>query len=227
MSSVDVYRFGLIAVLLSLTGCATQAQKQSKTMETQWEHAASEQKLCKAELERSDAHQRIKDILILKPNDPNAVTKMTIERYATKQEKENLLAWNQHKSTCNKQFIENLGDVHLEFAMLAAKWSAEDDALLVHILKDKLTLGGANEVRHTRFSERNAQGLEVGKRVDQQFQNAHQSEMQRRQEAAATMQQWSYQQQLLEQNRKLLNSANSPTTTNCRSLGNTINCTSY
>jgi hypothetical protein len=68
---------------------------------------------------------------------------------------------------------------------------------------------------------------EVAQRMGAELDARHRQEMAQRAAAAQAFSQSMYQQQLLNQNQQIINSANRPVTTNCNRFGNTTNCTSY
>ena len=210
----------LSAICIFVSACATQAQQQYKAMEAQLSHTIEGSKKCGADLQNEDAYQRSAQIFILGANDPDAVKKMTIERFATQSEKNDLMHLTSLQSSCRKMNLDNIGNVHSDFVTLLAGWYAENDEIIVNIVRDNMTIADANEVLNKRFSRRQHEWNSVASNVTKQLQGAHQSEMQERQRAAAALQQWNYQQQMI-------NSLNRPTTTNCHQFGNNINCTSY
>jgi hypothetical protein len=214
----------LIAICISLlTACATQAQKQAQNLVNQLKYAQTEALTCTATIEKSDVYKRADQFLIMKPNDPDAIKKMTIDRFATDSEKDDLLQVHSLASVCRKQMLENLEKAHPDYAALMASFAAQNDEILVHIMKSEITLGKANEAKNKLFPEVEIEWNAVSKNITQQLDNAHQYELQSRQRAAAAMQQWSYQQQVINS----LNRPPAPVMTNCQQFGNSINCQSY
>ena len=211
--------------ILLLTACATQAQKQLQNMTSQLNYTTAEAEKCIAQIKKEDVYLRANQFAILDLNDPDAVIKMTIDRFATESEKNDLLQLHSLITVCRKQILENLAKVHPDFTALMAKAFAEGDENLVHIMKNDMTLGEANEVTNKRLSDFQSEWNSVAKNIAQQLNSAHLSELQDRQRAAAAMQQWSYQQQLINSlNRPVINK---PVMTNCQQFGNTVNCQSY
>ena len=196
-------------------------------MVTQLNYTNAEAQKCFSEIEKEDVYLRANQIFILAPNDPDAVNKMTLDRFATESEKNDLLHLHSLSSVCRKTYLENLAKVHPDFTALVAKQYAERDETLVYIMKNAMTIGEANEVTNKRLSNLQSEWNSVATNIIQQLDSAHQSELQNRQRAAAAMQQWNYQQQQLLQNQQLINSVNRPIMTNCSYIGNNINCLSH
>ena len=69
--------------------------------------------------------------------------------------------------------------------------------------------------------------LVAAQQIDGQLQNQHAHEVQQRQRAAAALQQWSYQQQVLANQRAAVNAMNAPKTINCQYVGNTAQCQQF
>ena len=215
------------AFTLLVAACATQAQKQAQIITSQLNYTNAEAEKCIAQIKKEDVYLRVNQFAILDLNDPDAVIKMTIDRFATESEKNDLLQLHSLITGCRKQILENLAKVHPDFTALMAKKFAEADENLVYIMKNDMTLGEANEVTNKRLSDLQSEWNSVAKNIAQQLESANQSELLNRQRAAAAMQQWSYQQQLLLQNQQLINSVNRPIMTNCNYIGNSINCLSH
>lgn len=217
--------FSAAFFILLLTACATQAQKQAQNLVNQVNYAKTEAEKCISQVQKKDVYTRVDQFLILSPNDPHAIEKMTIDRFATEGEKNDLLQLHSLLFVCRKEYLENLTKAHPDFAAVVANALAQSDENIVHIMKNEMTLGRANEEKNKILSAAQNKWNSVAANITQQLNSAHLSELQNRQRAAAAMQQWSYQQQLLNSlNRPVIHA---PVTTNCHQFGNTINCQSY
>jgi len=217
----------LIVIVFLLAGCATQAQIQYKQMSSNMDKTRNESDTCYYKAEASDAYQKINRIYILDENDPKALKKMMINRYASKEEKEGFLELNAIITPCRGIALQGLSKVHPDFVTLYSKWYAENDGLIVQVLKGKITIGEANEIVNKWSAKRDGQYNDVSNGISRQLEGAHQSEIENRKRAGAALQRWSFQQQQILQNQQMINAVNKPRTTNCSYIGNTVSCRSY
>lgn len=108
-----------------------------------------------------------------------------------------------------------------------SKWYAKADENTLAFIQNKIAIGEYNTIEHKDIAVRREKLNEGVANINQQLNQSHSYQLSQRQAAARSLQQWSYQQQLLQQNQQMINSINRPTTTNCRYVDSTINCTSY
>ena len=90
-----------------------------------------------------------------------------------------------------------------------------------------MTIGEYNTAKRARNMEEASDYRRVENQINKRLDQSHEAEMANRRAAAQSLQQWSYQQQLLHQNQQMINSINRRTYTNCNYYGNTIRCTSF
>lgn len=226
--------FTIVALALVLSACATQAQRQLQQTANQLTVANDAATACYNKIKSVEAFQRLSKRFIMKKDEPGKLTKMAIEDYASKQEKEALIAYSAIEQECRSVALQEYGKVHPEYVILAAKLFTAMDGTRVKILKDEITVGKANQEAAQRRTEFDGEWHQIGQRITSQLQSAHQYEMQRRQAAAQALQTWSYQQeqlnyqrQQLYNQRQTINSLNRPIMTNCAYFGSTLSCTSY
>ena len=214
--------------LYVLVGCATQAQKLSQQMTKTFDETSQKSAECyqKAEATNHDAYSVTKEIL-LSQNDPKALQKMSINGYLTESEKENILVVRELESNCRVIAVEGMANVHPNYVAYLSKWYAKADENTLALIQNKIAIGEYNTIEHKDIAVRREKFNEVVANIYQQLNQSHSYQLSQRQEAARFLQQWSYQQQQLQQNLQMINSINRPTTTNCRYVGSNISCTSY
>ena len=227
MRHSSVSRFWTIASMLAVMGCTPQAQREVQHIETELKYATTENASCQAWLKQTDVYQHLNKSFILQENDSEAANKVLIERYPYDSEKAELLRLNNLAAGCRKNNLENFGQIHPEFVALLAKWYAEDDALLVELLRDRLTIGHANEIVSTRLAARRSESKAVGATITQQLETSYQSGMADRRRAATALQQWNQQQQLVLQQQKRISPGDITRLTTCIYQGDRISCTTY
>ncbi len=123
--------------------------------------------------------------------------------------------------------IEGIGKVHPVFVSLLAKWEAENAEMLLKVIKNQMTIGEWNTAHNRMLATRNREWAHIETQIVQQLETAHAYEIQQREAAASALQQWAYQQQLLQQNQQVINSLNRPTFVNCQYDGDFVQCTGF
>jgi len=219
--------FLLSVAALLLSACATQAQLQYQQMSTNMEQTKNVTDACQANMEKNDAYQRLAQTLILKDNDVEALKKMMINRYATKEEKEDLIEVYALLESCRSIVLKGMEKVHPDYVALYSSFFAEDDEISLRLLKDEITIGRANELYEKMLVELIEKHTAVAKALGKWLDDSHYAEMEIIQRNSAALQQTLYQQQLLRQNQQAINAARQPVRTNCNAWGNSINCRSY
>ena len=227
MRHSGVSRFWTFASVLALVGCTLQPQKEVQHIESQLKYATSENATCQAWLKESDVYQRLNKTFIVHGDDSEAANKIIIDRYPYDSEKADLLDLNNLAAVCRKNDLENFGHIHPDFVTLLAQWYAEDDALLVELLRDRLTIGQANKIVYTRHAARHSESQTMGSTITKDLETSHQSGMSDRQRAATALQQWNHEQQLILQQRERISPGDMTRLTTCTYLGDNISCTTY
>jgi hypothetical protein len=217
----------LYFLALFVGGCATQAQIQLQQMQQQTDEVDIRANACFQQARASDVGQRLLQILVGDESDTPALQKALINRVASEREKNDLIDFRTMQQPCRTQIIEGFSKVHPLLVNVWAKIFAENDEMVLKILKGEITIGDANAWSLKMSPLRLQAFTEVSMQINQELRNAHAFELQQRAAAALSLQQWAYQEQLLQQHQQVINSLNRPTYTNCRFIGNNVNCTSY
>lgn len=208
-------------------GCTLQVKKELQQIETQLKYATSENATCQAWLKESDVYQRLNKSFIVYGDDWEAANKIIIERYPYDSEKADLLRLNNLAAVCRKNNLENFGRIHPDFVALLAQWYAEDDALLVELLRDRLTIGHANKIVYIRLSARHSASQTVGSTITQQLETSRPAEIADRQRAATALEQWNHEQRLILQQRQRISPGDMTRLTTCTYHGESISCKTY
>jgi len=226
-----MYKLQIILTLViatHFTGCATQtqAQKQFEYMDETFTVAIYEKNQCVDEVKNSypEIWVSMDALFITKSNDPKVVQKMAIERYMTEPEKVDYLKIREALAPCKAAVLEGMSRIHPDLVTFRAKWYAKSDEETLALIQDKVTIGEHNVAKHKNITKRNREQQNISNNIFQQLSQSHYSEVANRQAAVRSLQQWSYQQQLLLQNQQMINSINRPTVMNCSYFGNGMRC---
>jgi len=225
----------LILAFLSLyilSGCATTApttaQIQYNRLIAQVKSTEEAFKKCFAPIKSSPLYRRLEERFIMDPDDPRLLEKLTITGYATEQEIKDILEYYAMGKPCEKQVLEGMEQVHPEFRTLFAKYITEDYMDMAKVIKKELTVAETNQRSLDRANRARAETSQLGQRIMAQLNQSHQSQVAERQRAQerseAAYRQWSYQQQLLANQRRALRNQERELNKRCIGVGNTLNC---
>jgi hypothetical protein len=125
---------------------------------------------------------------------------------------------------CRKVFLAGASKTHPRIMVAMITMYAEFDKLWAEVTGRKLTWGTFNQRRKDISTRGTAAVAQAELEITAQLQNQHQFEMEQRHRAAAAMDQWMYQQQVLANQRLAISQASAPrmTTINCSYGGTTI-----
>lgn len=142
---------------------------------------------------------------------------LTIKATPTDAEVESLIAHYTDEQECRRLTLEGLASIHPALVTWQSGCYARSDAALVRLVRQEVTYGDHNAAALDRFQRCRSELFETAQAIDAQTANAHAYEMQQRQNAARALQQWSYQQSIVQ-------SLNRPRMTNCTYNGPFLNC---
>lgn len=222
-----VSRLCSTAVALTVLGCAIPGARDTRHIEAELKYASSESAVCQGWLRQSDVYRHLSNTFILHGDQSDAENRMAIERNASDSEKADLLKLHDRAAVCRRNNLENFGRVHPDFVALLAAWYSEDDALLVELLADRVSVGQANRVVHARLSARQAESQTVAATITEQLETSSRPATANRERAIRALQAWNREQRRILQYRQRISPADAGGLTNCTYAGDDISCTSY
>jgi hypothetical protein len=212
--------------LLGVAGCATAAQQESARLTQTNAEGVKAATACFDRVKASEPYQALKDKF--GGDGQSSLAMKTNAEKATPAEARLVLALHQeYLMPCRKMNLENFGKVHPSIAMALAENYTKADANYAALVTYKETWGEF-------VTERDALGVQLQARlasasaaINRDLNASHNTEVAQRQAAAAALQNWAYQQQVLLQNQQAINAANRPRMTNCQYVGTYLNCTTF
>lgn len=216
-----------LLVLTVLTGCATQAQQKYRQLEMQYLSALRSMNSCVQPVMETSVVRRLSERFLFDGNDPRTVEKFTLKTFVTEQEAKDLMDFSVLIKPCDKLAIEDFSKIHPEYVASLARMFAEADADLAKAINKELTIGDVNQRTVDRGNRSQVEFSQIGQRIESQLDQAHQYELTQRQIAAQTLRTWAYQQQVLNNQQRLINATKRPITTNCQYIGSSLHCTQY
>lgn len=241
----------LSIVLLSaiLTGCVTpgpvvpaktQTQIDAEQVAEKFKVGKSKHDSCKETQKASPTYIRFRSEIISDPTDANRFNLITNSAYPTSEQVEFLKRAMPEITQCRKYRLEATTGTPI--------WSVEMkminslDDLYIKLMKQEVTIGEANTRALQIYREVEAEWNKALDGMREKFHRDQNDEIQARRQAAAAMLPYLMQQQQQQQNLLLLQQQSmyqqqmqsiinnkpvltSPSTTNCTTFGNQINCT--
>lgn len=210
----------LLALLLA--GCATphptQSQVEARRILQERDQTVRITRDCKARVESSDAWQSLGGKMAPAFGEP-LLEQRLLETRPTARERASILSVQGELAGCRKRIIESAGAAHPSYAGVLADAYAESDAALVVLLKSG-TWGQYAEARARIVAESNGRQRQVAQEIAADLKRGDAEELKRRQQAAASFRQWTYQQQVL-------NAMSGPKVTTCDVVGSLVTCSTY
>jgi hypothetical protein len=222
----------LLAPLL-LTACATTAQRQGNYMLQVQADTISQARACIDEVSQRAEFAHLKTKLFL--DSSGASTPLEYLSGNTRPTKSDISdVYNLHAAIqpCRKIYLEGAGKIHPAVVTIFVNSYADSNKLWVEFASGRMTWGEFNQRRADISRQVNQQINEARTMIASQLQNQHQFEMAQRQRAIESLQQWAYQQQVLENQRLAIMAeghaaaiASRPITCNFNQMGpNSMTC---
>jgi len=130
-------------------------------------------------------------------------------------------------SPCRKLILEAAALFTAAQVAAVADWFAQTDAVYVKLAQGNLTWGQAVQALSDSERQMMARSAQIDAEMRRNLAQSHNAEIARRQQAAAALSNYVYQQQVLIQNQQMIDAANRPRVTNCQYVGAYLNCTTY
>jgi hypothetical protein len=230
---------------LNFVGCQTMQQQSNKT-QGQMErdrvvdninNGAAAFKVCMSEIVVNQICKRFSEEIVFENADSaNKFALLTNNNKPTAEQIELIKEAIPFITKCRAKSIESLTGTPLLTGRL--KYFNTLDEMYIKLAKGEISIGAANETKSKAIAQGKIDWANAWNDLDARFREMHDSEVSGRRQAAAAMlpylmqqqqnqqfqQQMQYQQQMqnIISNRPVMTS---PTTTNCSTIGNQINCT--
>jgi hypothetical protein len=210
----------LLLLALLASGCATGAQRQANYLAQTTVDTRSQANLCINEIYQRPEFAHLKTKMFLEPGN---VTSAPLEYLSdkTRPSKSDIAdVYKLHAALqpCRKAYIEGVGRVHPAYVTILVNSYSEADKLWVDFASGRVTWGEFNQRRADLGRQLAQQSNEVATMIASQLQNEHQFEMAQRQRAIESLQQWAYQQQVLE-NQRIAGMSAAASTLSCHYVG--------
>jgi hypothetical protein len=216
---------GALASLL-LVAC-TGAQITSLRMQKAADETRVAGDQCFGGIASNTAYDPLRARMAPRPDDAS-LQMLTDQHKPTKREIALLYQLHGDIQQCRSVVLAKMANVHPLFVQIEVEAFAESDKIWAEFTRGNTTWGDFNQRRKALSAQRSGRFVAADAQIASNLENQHQNELAHRQRAAAAMQQWSYQQQQLANQRALIDAVNAPrsTTINCNYYGNSAQCRS-
>jgi hypothetical protein len=206
------------AVVVALSGCATQAQMQFEVIKTGKQAIGAQLKICLDAVRKSPELASLQTHPLL---DKGTVTlqQLSDQSLATPTEVQAILAVHPRMKQCANAAINGVAQTEPSVAPILTAAFARDEDDVLALTQRKITWGDYARRDRDRTNETKAAFQAGEQQIVAGLQREHQAEMAERQRAADALAEWALTQQMI-------NAANRPVVTNCNAFGNMVNCIS-
>jgi hypothetical protein len=230
MSRLSGWLFNLL--IIALLGCTTAAQDKAAYMRQNLPSAIQKGSVCFRGINDNPKYQHIVERMAVKNLRNPSLSQLTDEGFVEDEEIILIVSMHNEMADCREQAVKAHMDVNPGIIpILTQSWQAAD-VVWADLITRTITFGEANKKRSAIVSDFS---LKINAQMDHLYRDlaaAHYAEVQQTQAAFSALAQWSQQQQMLMQNQQFINAVNRnaisrPVITNCYSVGNSVQCTSY
>jgi len=205
-------------VLLLISGCATQAQRQYQAMATNNKEVIAQFVSCATAVANAPEAVPIRAHVPLRATEAT-LSQLSDASHASKPEIDAIVDLHPRIKECEQAVLNGFLQSTPSFIpILTSSFNrGEDDVLL--LIQQKITWGEYNKRRRDRATEVQAEIQSASQQIISGLQHQHETELAQRQRAAEALAQWAQTQQMI-------NAMGRPVITNCNQFGGAVNCVS-
>ena len=216
------------------TGCATQAQYESKNLRKIAGDTRAKADACFVELDKNPSVQITYKNIVAKPVDENYAAnkyELTASKQFLNQElQNNFITYLIENDKCEKIFRDGAADFNLGIYRILLSTNEKLDLISQDLIDQKITIGEYNKQRIAIRAAARQNIMLTQEQMNNNLNNRHAAEIEKRdrewRESYNRLIEINLREREIEA-RKVVPSTPRTTTTNCYTIGNTLNCTSY
>jgi hypothetical protein len=220
-------RLWSIALLLIIGGCQTAAQQESLRLSATDKATVVATRSCITDVIFKPAYSELRARLHFNPDGSPSLAQLSDRDTPTDEDVANLYSAHDELQPCRKIALEGAGQIHPLYVALLAENFRRTDEIFLGLARRESTWGQANVAIQQLQAWGKQQQAEMSAEIAANLQITHEQELARRAAVGNALQQWSFQQQALANQRAAVDALNRPRTMNCRYLGPTVNCTQF
>lgn len=210
-----------IVWMLALTGCATQAQMQAQNIAVSTQNSSTQSVACVRAIYDAREFEPLRPDIAFDPAQAT-LQQLTNTRKATPPQVQAIYFAHPRYKACQVSLMQNIGFATPSVVPTMADMYSRADDVIVDVVQQKITWGQYAQRMKSIWVGGQAQIAQEFQRIGAGLQQSHEAELHRRQAAANALAAYAQRQQLID----AMNRPAAPVITNCRKLGNTVNCIS-
>jgi hypothetical protein len=220
---------------LTLSGCATEAQRESNSMQQIINETKSSNDSCKQQMNQNPSVQIIfEKVVVQAMGDGYAINRFELlrkEEYLTPELQNHLVVFLTQQDKCSQIFLNGVSRYNLKVYQKYVDAFASEDVLYQQLIKKEINIGNFNSKRIELRRQTMQELSKIVENINTELQSRHNAESQ------DNAQRWqeSYQRELDRQSRERAARNLNPQpyktilppvyNTNCYRIGNNLNCT--
>lgn len=217
-----------IVVALAVGACMTGAQQEQARMSSAAAQGQADVDACAARMVASAPYQALQGKIPAGGNSPPPLTLQANTAKPTAGDVDLLYALHEQGiAPCRAVTLESLAKIHPALVGVKTDQYTQFDALYLRLVNGQATWGEFAQGFYHLNQATNAKMQATSAQIQQQLGQAHNYEMAERRAAASAFRQWSYQQQLLNNQRQLIQQQSAPRMTTCNYVGTNLSCTTF
>jgi hypothetical protein len=217
----------VIMMVIFLSGCATNAQKQLTSLQQKLKDARQQVQVCETPIEKNPLYENIRKRtpFSLDTTSPT-IFQLSDNSFPSDEDIQKIISEHNDTAFCRQLTIKLIMGIIPGMVTDVVEVYTAQDINTADFIQKKLTWADFNRNKIVIHQNKTAKAKAAVSQIMRELAQSHQAELQQRQQALAMLANWSYQQKLIKQNQQLINSANRPVITNCTEYGNAVHCRS-
>ena len=184
-------------------------------------------KACIAGVYVNPRYAELRSRLHLNPDTTPSLAELSDSDSPTTADVEAIFAAHEDLQKCRQIAIEGATQIDQRYVALLVENFRRTDEIMLGLVQGELTWGGANQKIEELQAWGKQEQAKLSAEIASTLELSHEQELAQRARISSALQQWSFQQQLLSNQRDAIGAMNRPHTLNCRYVGPTVSCTSF
>lgn len=197
--------FAIFACLL-LISCQTMAQRQAASIRKNFADAVQNARNCRLNIYATPAYWGIAKHAPLFEDQSPRLDQLADEGVPKDEDIKTIIAVHNELEPCRVQLIKSLWTTIPGFVPILVQYYHSRELVTVDLIQRKITWGEYNKRHMALVDEYKIKAQAFDDQLVRELSASHQAELAQRQAALNALSQWSYQQQVLMQNERLINS---------------------
>ena len=216
---------GSLTLAASITGCATQAQRQGQQMMSGAQASSAQYEACVATAFNDPRYSDLRRNLPMNAGEAT-LAQMANEARASPVEVGQLGDLHGQLTGCRRTALSQMANIAPAIVTVLAESFDNSDKNMLALAQHRISWGQYNEKQRQILRGQQVGMGEAGRGIEAQLNNSHQQELMQRQVATQAIANGLATSAAIMRQQQAINAMNRPVITNCNRFGNTVNCLS-